>query len=81
MQVLDDETAVAPLADAHPTYSVEHGSIAAIDHAADAATQVWFSVEHGSTTAIDHGATTADAFPSETGSVAAIDHGASDAQP
>src|SRR5262245_25495476 len=39
-----------------PWYSVEHGSIAALDHAADVEAAQPFSVEHGSVAAIDHAA-------------------------
>lgn len=63
-----------------PWYSVEHGSIAAIDHAADAAMRDrQFSVERGSVTAIDHAAATAGSaaeVSAERGSITAIDHAA-----
>ena len=58
-----------------PWYSVEHGSIAAIDHAADAAV----TANRGSITAIDHAATPSAArqwYSAEHGSVTAIDHAA-----
>jgi len=58
-----------------PWYSVEHGSIAAIDHAADAAV----AANRGSITAIDHEAATegsAAAQSAERGSITALDHAA-----
>lgn len=57
-----------------PWYSVERGSITAIDHAAQAAE----IANRGSITAIDHAAATPSAarqwYSAEHGSIAAIDH-------
>ena len=62
-----------------PWYSVEHGSIAAIDHAAaTVGSAAAVSAERGSITAIDHAATPSAArqwFSVEHGSISAIDHG------
>jgi hypothetical protein len=55
-------------------YSVERGSITAIDHATEAAV----AADHGSITAIDHAAATPSAarqwYSAERGSITAIDH-------
>ena len=63
-----------------PWYSVEHGSIAALDHAAEVEAAQPFSAERGSVGAIDHAAS-APAAAAEVsalrGSIAAIDHVAS----
>ena len=62
-----------------PWYSVEHGSIAALDHAVEVEAAQPFSVEHGSVAAIDHAAS-APAGVAEAsadhGSIAANDHAA-----
>ncbi|MGH9273373.1 MAG: hypothetical protein ACRDZU_01900 [Acidimicrobiales bacterium] len=62
-----------------PWYSVERGSIAAIDHTADAPVRDrQFSVDRGSVTAIDHAAATpgSSVVSAERGSITAIDHAA-----
>lgn len=63
-----------------PWYSVEHGSIAAIDHGTAAVGSAGaVSAERGSITAIDHAAAPSAArqwYSVEHGSISAIDHGA-----
>jgi hypothetical protein len=65
-----------------PWYSVEHGSIAANDHAAEVRADQPFSVEHGSVAAIDHAASAAAGpadVSAEHGSITALDHAAESA--
>jgi len=62
-----------------PWYSVEHGSIAALDQAAEVEAAQPYSAERGSIAAIDHAASAparAADVSAEHGSIAAIDHAA-----
>lgn len=64
-----------------PWFSVEHGSITALDHAAEQqARSRPFAVESGSIAALDHAAEAGPiSYSVEHGSITAIDHAADDA--
>lgn len=62
-----------------PWFSVEHGGVAASDHAAELQARNQPFVETGSIAALDHATeqpARSQAFPVETGSIAALDHAA-----
>ena len=62
-----------------PWFSVENGSVGAIDHASELQARNQPFVETGSIAALDHATeqqARRPAFPGETGSIAALDHAA-----